>query len=142
MRGEVERATASVVENATSLRMHPQWDIDPKQLAALFADSGDPNTVSSPRLFLRWDPIPAPTLVPRVAYTPGESLQRMVIRTGLTGAPGLCQRHIVPPKGSQLEAEQDGRFDALMRIGNRVRAYAIALKERGNLFHTRIQDLN
>ena len=142
MRGEVERATASVVENATSLRMHPQWDIDPKQLAALFTDSGDPDTVSSPRLFLRWDPIPAPTLVPRVAYTPGESLQRMVIRTGLTGAPGLCQRHIVPPKGSQLEAEQDGRFDALMRIGNRVRAYATALKERGNLFHTRIQDLN
>ena len=142
MRGEIERATASVVENATSLRMHPQWDIDPKQLAALFTDSGDPNTVSSPRPFLRWDPIPAPTLVPRVGYTPGESLQRMVIRTGLTGAPGLCQRHIVPPKGSQLEAEQDGRFDALMRIGNRVRAYATALKERGNLFHTRIQDLN
>ncbi|MBF6339722.1 hypothetical protein IU450_28085 [Nocardia abscessus] len=140
--GEIERAMASVVDNATSLRQHPQWDVDPKQLAALFADSGDPSTISSPRLFLRWDPIPAPTLVPRIAYTTGESLQRMVIRTGLTGTPGLCERHIVPPKGSQLEAELDGRFDELMRLGNHARAYAIALKERGNLFHTRIQDLN
>ncbi|MEV6426250.1 hypothetical protein [Nocardia sp. NPDC051463] len=142
MRGEVERATASVVENATSLRTHPQWDIAPEQLAALFTDSGDPNTVSSPRQFLRWDPIVAPTLVPRVAYTPGESLQRMVIRTGLTDGPGLSQRHLAPPKGSQLEAEQDGRFDALVRAGEHVRAYATALKERGNFFHTRIQDLN
>jgi hypothetical protein len=142
MQGEVERATASVVDHAASLRMHPQWNVDPKQLAALFADSADPNTVSSPRLFLRWDPIPAPALVPRRAYTAGESLQRMVIRTGLAGTPGLCERHLAPPKGSQLEAEQDGRFDALMRSGNHVRAYATALKERGNLFHTRIQDLN
>jgi hypothetical protein len=141
-RGEVERAMASVVEHAKSLRTHPQWDVQPEQLAALFADSEDPTTVSSPRPFLRWDPIPAPTLVPRVAYTAGESLQRMVIRTGLTAGPGLCQRHIVPPKGSELEAEQDGRLDELMSTGNRARAYAIALKERGSLFHKRIQDLN
>lgn len=141
-RGEIERATASVVDNAESLRMHPQWDVDPRQLASLFTDSGDPNTVSSPRQFLRWNPVPPPTLVPRVAYTVGESLQRMVIRTGLAGAPGICERHMAPPKGSQQEAEYDGRFDDLVRAGDHVRAYATALKERGNLFHTRIQDLN
>ena len=95
-----------------------------------------------PRLFLRWDPIPAPTLVPREEYTTGESVQRMVIRTGLSSGPGLCQRHIVPPKGSEMEAEQDGRFDELMRTGQTARAYATALKERGNLFHTHIQDLH
>lgn len=142
VRGEVERAMTSVVDNAANLRMHPQWDVDPKELGALFTDSGDPDTVSSPRLFLRWNPVPAPALVPRAEYTPGESLQRMVIRTGLTSGPGLCERHIAPPKGSQLEAEQDGRFDALVRDGNHVRAYATALMERGNLFHTQIQDLN
>ncbi|OBF32986.1 hypothetical protein A5724_20370 [Mycobacterium sp. ACS1612] len=140
--GEIERASASAVEHASAVRMNPQLDIEPEGLAGLFADSGDPQTVSTPRPFYRWDPIPAPTLVPRVAYTAGESLQRMVIRTGLVGDPGLCQRHVVPPKGSQMEAELDGRFDALMRAGNHARAYAIALKERGNLFHTRIQDLN
>lgn len=140
--GEIERATASAVEHASSARMNPQLDIEPEKLAGLFADSGDPQTVSTPRPFLRWDPIPAPTLVPREAYTAGESLQRMVIRTGLVGNPALCQRHVAPPKGSQMEAELDGRFDELMRANNHARAYAIALKERGNLFHTRIQDLN
>ncbi|GFG49788.1 hypothetical protein CQY20_04065 [Mycolicibacterium agri] len=142
VRADVERATASVVENAKALTIRPHWDVDPHLLAALSADSEDPETVTAPRKFLRWDPIPAPALVPRSAYITGESLQRMVIRTGLTGSPGTCQRHIVPPKGSELEAEQDGRLDNLMLTGNRARAYAIALKERGNLFHTRIQDLN
>ena len=141
-RADVERATASVVANASSLTMHPQWDVAPELLAQLSADAEEPQTVTSPRKFLRWDPIPAPTLVPRVAYTTGESLQRMVIRTGLSGTPGVCQRHIVPPKGSEQEAEQDGRLDELMQSNNQRRAYAIALKERGNLFHTRIQDLN
>jgi hypothetical protein len=141
-RADAERATTSVIKHASSLTMHPEWNVDPRLLAQLSADAEDPQTVTAPKSFLRWDPIPAPTLVPRVAYTAGESLQRMVIRTGLTGQPGLCQRHIVPPKGSELEAEQDGRLDELMRTGNHVRAYAIALKERGNLFHTRIQDLN
>ncbi len=139
----IERATASVIEHASSLRRYPQWeDVDLEQLAALFADAEDANVVTVPRLFLRWDPIVAPTLVPREAYTTGESVQRMVIRTGLTSGPGLCQRHIVPPKGSQLEAEQDGRFDELMKTGQKTRAYAIALKERGNLFYKDIQDLN
>jgi hypothetical protein len=140
--GEIQRATASAVAHASGGRINPQLDIAPKDLATLFADSGDADTVSTPRMFMRWDPIPPPTLVPRTAYTAGESLQRMVIRTGLVGNPGLCERHIVPPKGSQMEAESDGRFDALWRAGNHVRAYAIALKERGTLFDTHIQDLN
>ena len=48
----------------------------------------------------------------------------------------------MPPKGSELEAEQDGRLDELMRRPDRARAYAIALKERGSLFYQEIQDLN
>jgi hypothetical protein len=141
-RADVEQATASVLKHASSLTMHPEWDVDPQLLAKLSADAEEPETITAPRQFLRWDPIPPPTLVPRAAYTIGESLHRVVIRTGLTGRPGLCQRHIVPPKGSELEAEQDGRLDESMLTGNKTRGYAIALKERGNLFHTRIQDLN
>ena len=52
-----------------------------------------------------------PTLVPREAYTTGESVQRMVIRTGLTGARVCASAISSPPKGSEMEAEQDGRFD-------------------------------
>lgn len=140
-RARIERAMTSVVEHASLTRTHPELDIEPEQFAQLGLGE-DPKTASVPRPFLRWDPITTPVLVPRNAYTIGESLQRMVIRTGLTGTPGLCQRHVVPPKGSELEAEQDGRLDALMRAGNRARAYAIGLKERGSLLHKRIQDLN
>ena len=73
-----------------------------------------PTTASAPRTFLRWDPITSPTLVPRSAYVTGESVQRMVIRPGMTG-PGVVPTSRRAPKGSELEAEQDGRLDELMR---------------------------
>jgi len=41
--------------------------------------------VTTPRPFLRWDPVIEPATVPRHAYTEGESLLRLVIRTGVTG---------------------------------------------------------
>ena len=141
MRAAAERAMASVIDSASSVRSHPDLGTDPKLLAGLIP-ADDAKTVTVPKPFLRWDPIIAPTFVPRVAYTTGESLQRMVIRTGLTGTPGACERHVVPPKGSELEAEQDGRLDQLMKAGNIARAYAIALKERGSLFYEKIQDLD
>lgn len=143
VRADVHRATASVIANASTLSPHRSLDVEPALLAELAADVADPATVTEPRAYLRWDPIPAPTLVPRSAYTVGESLKRMVVRTGIFDTPGMCQRHIVPPKGSELEAEQDGRLDHLMGAGrNPARAYAIALKERGSLFHTAVQDLD
>lgn len=140
---QIERAMTSVLTHAEHIRVRPELAATAEQLAALFAAAGDdPATASAPRTFLRWDPVTFPTLVARKPYVTGESLQRMVIRTGLTATPGLCERHVVPPKGSELEAEQDGRFDDLMRHGDNVDAYAIALKERGSLFHQRIQDLH
>ena len=80
--------------------------------------------------------------MPREEYSTGESVQRMVIRTGLHSGPGLCQRHVAPPKCSEVEAEQDGRLDELMRTGQTAKAYATALKERGTFYHKQIQDLN
>ncbi len=97
--------------------------------------------VSTPRPFLRWDPIVEPATVPRHPYTEGESLLRLVIRSGVEQAapgdlavtlvppatyaaqvlaahPGLdlgwredSQRHLAAPKTSQFEAELHGAFD-------------------------------
>jgi len=139
---DIQRAMASAVTSAGRTRLRPELTTSAEHLAALAPAAGDPATVSVPRPFLRWNPVAAPTLVPRVAYATGESLQRMVIRTGLVDGPGNAERHVVPPKGSQLQAEQDGRFDPLMANGDVVRAYAIGLKERGSLFYDTIQDLD
>ncbi|WP_157554890.1 hypothetical protein [Nocardia crassostreae] len=68
----------------------------------------------------------------------------MVIRDNVDGSV-TSQRHLVPPKSTQLDAELDGRFDALMSsadLDDRRRGYAIALKERGSLFDIRIQHLD
>ncbi len=98
--------------------------------------------VTTPRPFLRWDPVIEPATVPRHAFTEGESLLRLVVRSGVTqntiGAlpltitpsaayaastlakfPSLglawradSQRHLAAPKTSQLEAEMHGVFDS------------------------------
>ncbi|MGH9222304.1 MAG: hypothetical protein ACRD2W_00530 [Acidimicrobiales bacterium] len=104
------------------------------------------SVITTPRPFLRWDPVIEPATVPRHAYTEGESLLRLVIRSGVEQAapgdleltvvppdtyaaqavaahPGLdlqwredSQRHLAAPKTSQFEAELHGAFDAA--IGN------------------------
>ena len=43
----------------------------------------DPNHVTPFTTFFRWDPVPAPVVVPRRPFTEGESLLRMVIRSTL-----------------------------------------------------------
>jgi hypothetical protein len=101
----------------------------------------DPST--GDHVFRRFQPISHPVVVPRHAFTEGESAHRLVIRSGvdavpedptgpvtpvdpstyagtLAGAAGPrtfavfradSQRHLAPPKTSQLEAELHGRFD-------------------------------
>ncbi len=110
--------------------------------AALLAAAAD--LITTPRPFLRWDPVIEPAIVPRHQYTEAESLTTLVIRSGVAGPAedGLTltiegpeelsaqvladhpeldlawradsQRHIAPPKTSQYEAELHGRFDAAM----------------------------
>jgi hypothetical protein len=100
--------------------------------------------VTTPRPFLRWDPVIEPVTVPRFAFTEGESLLRLVIRSGVVqDAPGDLdvtitdpadyaaavlaehaslglawredsQRHLAAPKTSQFEAELHGAFDTAM----------------------------
>ena len=96
-------------------------------------------TVTRPSPFLRWEPVSSPALVPRRRYTEGESLRVLVIRSGVTQDPatldikladpdqfaaaanekltaagyhGTCERHLAPPKISQIQAELHGKFDA------------------------------
>ena len=57
--------------------------------------------MTTPRPFLRWDPVIEPAVVPRHAYTEGESLQRLVVRSGVDGpaAPGGLEVTIVAAGG-------------------------------------------
>lgn len=110
--------------------------------------------------YQRFEPVPPPVLVPRAPFGPGESLERLVIRSayglddksigsdsyfGLTCEEyvaqyphyeGSGQRHIVPPKGSVALAETHGVLDHWLASGDDGRfkeAYAIALKDEGTL---------
>jgi hypothetical protein len=88
---------------------------------------------SEPIAYLRYEPLDAPALSLRQRVSEGESLERMVIRSNfaqscsayLADAPyagnvptdsgfayaATNERHVVPPKTSQLLAEQHGAFE-------------------------------
>jgi hypothetical protein len=117
-------------------------------------------TVSPLRPFLRWDPVGPPVVVTKHRFSPGESLRHVVIRSGVTqdlatlditvtppadyapanpssGYRETSERHVAPPKTSQVEAELHGEFDDA--IGSADPAVhrqfaAVALREAGTLF--------
>lgn len=122
------------------------------------------NTVTALRPYLRWDPIPSPAIVPRARYTEGESLRVIVIRSGVTQDPvtleltvsdpaayaaevgavlpdsgyvAISERHLAPPKTSQVQAEQHGKFDAAFGSSSpdaHRSMLAWALRENGSFF--------
>lgn len=116
--------------------MRPTGVIDVTQVLTLLGDA-----ITVPRPFLRWDPVVEPAVVPRHAFSEGESLMRLVVRSGIA-QPALgdlavtitppaayaaetiaahpelplvwredSQRHLAPPKTSQFEAELHGAFE-------------------------------
>lgn len=125
-------------------------------------------TVTLPQPFLRWDPVQPPATVARRAFTEGESLRVLVVRSGVTQAADgtitvtdpatyaaahpayrpTSERHLAPPKTTQMTAELHGTFDE--GIGSsateqsRAQAMlAIALTEDGTLFdQTRVDPDN
>lgn len=145
---EVVDATRTLAELGQPLRVRPQLATDALILARLAARAGaaEPaaaelplRTVTLPRPYLRWDPVPFPAVVPRRELSTGEQLSRLVVRSGLADeheldAQQTSQRHIAAPKATQLEAEAAGRFDAAVGTGDAAevtRLYRLALVEQG-----------
>jgi hypothetical protein len=119
-----------------SFALGPAGGLDVGQIVATLA-----TTMTTPRPFLRWDPVIEPAVVARHAFSEGESLLRMVIRSGVSqDAPGALtvnvtepaafandamaahptlglvwraasERHLAPPKTSQFDAELHGAFE-------------------------------
>ncbi|HEX7669491.1 MAG TPA: hypothetical protein VF395_07910, partial [Polyangiaceae bacterium] len=94
--------------------------------------------VSASQIFQRYEPVAAPALVLRTPVTAGESAERLVIRTKVTSDPlpdessifnAVNERHVAPPKTSQLMAELHGAFDPY--FSDPAKAYTIAAREQG-----------
>ncbi len=100
-------------------------------------------TVTAPRPYLRWDPVPFPAIVARTTLGTGEQLSRLVVRSFNAAATptagddlSTSERHVAPPKATQMEAETAGRFDAAIGTADGAavaEAYRTALVERGTL---------
>lgn len=152
---EASRVLASA---ASTWRVRPQLAVDPAvfaQVAALDDLVVGPGAlpgravVTTPRPFLRWDPVPPPSLVARAPLGTGEQLSRLVVRTGLpAGSPDAIvasERHVVPAKTTQVEAETAGRFDVAIGSADPTvqrTAYGWALRERGTLLDQFVPDLD
>ncbi|MCW2777667.1 MAG: hypothetical protein JWN17_1392, partial [Frankiales bacterium] len=138
--------------------------LTPAQLTPLLLD-----VVTVPRPFLRWAPLVEPAVVPRYRYTEGESLLRLVVRSGVDaegvvtdpvtyGAatraahPELVldwradsQRHLAPPKTSMVEAEMHGSLDEAVGAAPaaaRKKVLGIALREGGTFLLPDVADLD
>jgi hypothetical protein len=140
------------------------------ELLLLLAD-----LITTPRPFLRWDPVLEPAVIPRNPYSEGESQLTLAIRSGVdlpvvagdqptivdpaaflaaTNAahPELdlqwqatSQRHLAPPKASQLECELHGRFDDAIGGGapdDVRRGLARAMREAGSFLEDTVADLD
>jgi hypothetical protein len=116
----------------------------------------DRSGASNPITYLRYEPLSPPSLVPTLTwkpihpeelrYTPGESLEHMVIRSDqdITAEEYVVhhaadefqadnQRFVAPPRTSQLMAETFGAFDPWLEAGDYDKAFKIACLENGQL---------
>lgn len=109
--------------------------------------------------YWRFEPVDPPALVNRARLSEGESLERMVIRSdgGLDASAYLAsetftdaialpesrdfeygkqnERHVVPPKSSQLQCETHGLFDPFFAGHAAIKqGYEIAAREEGTLY--------
>jgi photosystem II stability/assembly factor-like uncharacterized protein len=75
-------------------------------------DTNPDPSATAPVPFSRFEPIPQPPVLLVAPPTPGESAERMVIRSNYDTACNTTDaRHLVPPKMSQYMAELSGAFD-------------------------------
>lgn len=136
-------------------------DLAGNSLDAADAGLGDLEQATDPVSYLRFEPVDPPALVQRHRVSEGESVERMVIRSNFGVDPkayldivpfktatqlpasadfeyvALNERHVVPPKASQLQCEQHGLFDAAFGSGTPAAikaAYETAAREAGTLY--------
>jgi len=88
--------------------------------------------------FNRFEPLAPPPLVLRAVPVEGESLERLVVRSAIQDAPAsiagqTTERHVVPPKTSQMMAERHEIFDGTPGILKNQAAYDLASREAGSL---------
>ncbi|MFE2165447.1 hypothetical protein ACFXB3_10310 [Streptomyces sp. NPDC059447] len=131
-------------------------------------------TITAHHPFLRWDPVTAPAPVPRDRYTEGESLRVLVVRSGVGQDPdtlaitvtgpaayassvhdahpaldlryhATSERHLAPPKTSQIQAELHGMFDRAIGSTDPADHRAMlgwALRENGSFLDLDVADLD
>lgn len=82
----------------------------------------------------RFEPVSPPAMLLRKDAVEGESLERLVVRSPAVGGESqTTERHIIPPKISQLMAEQHGKFDLVPAMNKSDDAYKLAAREGGAL---------
>ena len=126
------------------------------------AESPDSTRATPAQPYLRFEPVPSPVLLLRDRVTEGESLERMVIRSNYDVSPAEYvqlpqvqaatagqgyrykpdnERHVAPPKTSQLMAELHGMFDAAIGAGKNYRhGFNLAVKEEGTFLDMFVVD--
>ena len=80
----------------------------------------------------RYEPVAPPPMMLRNDVVEGESLEHLVVRTPPLAGSDATERHVVPPKISQLMAEQHGKFDGV-KMDSSPAGYALAGREAGEL---------
>lgn len=82
----------------------------------------------------RFEPVAPPALMLRAAPVEGESVEHLVVRTPAVGGESqTTERHVIPPKVSQLLAELHGKFDGVPQMDGTAAGYSLAAREAGSL---------
>lgn len=154
--GNSYRLRARTVDLAGNSRPFTEEDLEPPE----------PDLSSETEVYLRFEPVPSPAVLRRHLDTEGESLEHLVVRSNLgVDAAGYAsseevknaleedgvphsyaedsQRHLAPPKGSQLMAEQHGMLEAAFggSPSGVTDALRVSLKEEGTFLDEAIIDL-
>jgi hypothetical protein len=99
--------------------------------------STDASAASKEVTFGRFEPVPSPTLLFRKSPKTGETVDRLVIRS-YEDAPSseVAERHVAPPKTTQLQAERHGLFDTAANGGLNEATYLDIVNLESGTFST------
>jgi hypothetical protein len=117
------------------------------------------DVASDPVTYRRFEPAPPPTPLPLREFWPGESLERVVLRSdfdrdsatyvhqafgaGAADARAHASRHLFAPKTAQQLAELHGRLDmGFGAAGDPDAAYRISLREAGTFANANLIDVH